>query len=725
VLVPSPVAEDATASAAGSLARKVFDGVKTDHPAAAWDPAGWANHVARVLALVEASGHHVTFREVLALAAAVGIELRDNDVEARERRAFGSLFGAPGSRSATVPSLTALRRTLVRLDPARAAHPELDAGFSQGDRRDGAVRERWARALTGPPGAHPTAAFLGLCVDGNAPAKGTVCAALSALGSGRFNGKAEPGLLPLTSSVHPGTVRGGTQALRGVIDLTRAVVEPASEGVGAYIEPGLRCPALVVAPPGADRRKAPRLRLDLELYEMMGRAASGAGVDREALGPRVAQVDAWFDALSASWDGVLQHRPVEGMVTFQTLLGEAGQAPIALRPSARGKSVAVASAPEVGAPPLSALQALELAHLSKVLVTPAACASALLRWAGFSPEPHAKVRAASPVERDAGGAPRVARVGKRSDLKSPMFPWSTHTLALALKPDGTVDTKDWDALASVLGAALARSLGLDDAKVDGRGALRAAWKADEVHFDLNLSGRLVHQWLGQGIDGLQLEQVEGGPLERDGLTLRPRVVCDLLAGDVPFPHTHRWWLLGTWAAWALLLDAMGEARGVPKPLVLPRAPESDVGAGLRAYERVRDGWWKGEESRESVVWAGQAAGFLQPTQAHKHVELLMEGPLLDVVQLVARKVDRDVEGRPERRTVRALEQGLLDAGLYLQPPGETVRGRLPKGSLEQDAPASAAFGGLLRSTLQRLGMLDAASDGATLFRAPWGGEDGR
>jgi hypothetical protein len=161
---------------------------------------------------------------------------------------------------------------------------------------------------------------------------------------------------------------------------------------------------------------------------------------------------------------------------------------------------------------------------------------------------------------------------------------------------------------------------------------------------------------------------------------------------------------------------------VQAPVLLPLVREARKGsAGVAAYESVRDAWWKGDQRRDSVVLAGQAAGFLQPAQAITHVDLLMDGPLLDVLQIVAHSVDRDGEERPERRTVRALEGALLEAGLYLQPPGEDVQHRVPARTMTLEAPASPAFGELLRAALLRLGMLDAASDGVTLFRPPWRG----
>ncbi len=280
----------------------------------------------------------------------------------------------------------------------------------------------------------------------------------------------------------------------------------------------------------------------------------------------------------------------------------------------------------------------------------------------------------------------------------------------------------------MLGATLAKTLGLTDPTVDWRGALRAAWRDDETDFDRHPSGRLVHRWLDHGIDGLQLEGVPVARFQRPSTSapVRLRGVHDLLAEEVPFPRSQRWWLLGTWAAWALLLDALRDVHDRPHPVMLPAVQ----GDGVTAYVSVRDAWWKGDKGKDEkrinpLRWAGQASGFLQPPRATKNIDLPLDGPLLDVLLVVAHTVDRDGDGRPEHRTVRALERALLDAGLYLQPPGQKVNHRVPAGALAWEAPPCAAFGELLRATLQRMGMLDAASDGATLFRAPWQRRDER
>jgi hypothetical protein len=738
VLVPAHTAASEGASAAGRLAHRVFAEVAREHPSARWDAARWARDVARVLALVEASGHHVTFREVVGLAAAVGLDLRHDLASEQPEEALATLFAAQGSRGAGVPSLTALRRVLVRLDPARASSPALDIKHHTAAARDQEVRAAWIDQLAGP--THPEAMFLRLC--GSVPKETTDAAredaaeivrtALSRLAWGRDPRTTEPGLLPLTTSVHPGTVRGGMKALRGVLDLTRARIESRAESAGRYVEAGMRCPALVIDTPskgGDPPHGAPRLQLDLELFQVLRRAATRATVDRATLGPRIAQVDAWFDALAADWAGELRASPPEGMVTVQSFLG-AGD-PIALRPS--GQGAAVAWEPTVTTPAFASATAAMDALFSdakqspRVLLTPAACASALLRWAGLIPQPPTGVgvpaQAQRDTVRDASGAPRVAKVGRyRADLTSALYPWSVHTLSMAFRGDGLGHGGVWSNVSPTLGATLARHLGLEEVEADWRGALRAAWRADEGDFDQHPSGRLVHQWLRRGVDGLQLASVEGRAVPRRPASLRQRVVFDLLSDGVPFPRTHRWWLLGTWAAWVLFLDATGESRGVQAPVLLPLVRDARKGsAGVAAYESVRDAWWKGDQRRDSVVLAGQAAGFLQPAQAITHVDLLMDGPLLDVLQIVAHSVDRDGEERPERRTVRALEGALLEAGLYLQPPGEDVQHRVPARTMTLEAPASPAFGELLRAALLRLGMLDAASDGVTLFRPPWRG----
>jgi hypothetical protein len=203
---------------------------------------------------------------------------------------------------------------------------------------------------------------------------------------------------------------------------------------------------------------------------------------------------------------------------------------------------------------------------------------------------------------------------------------------------GGVDQKVWASVSPMLGATLAKTLGLTDPTVDWRGALRAAWRDDETDFDRHPSGRLVHRWLDHGIDGLQLEGVPVARFQRPSTSapVRLRGVHDLLAEEVPFPRSQRWWLLGTWAAWALLLDALRDVHDRPHPVMLPAVQ----GDGVTAYVSVRDAWWKGDKGKDEkrinpLRWAGQASGFLQPPRATKNIDLPLDGPLLDVLLVVA------------------------------------------------------------------------------------------
>ncbi|MBK6534813.1 MAG: hypothetical protein IPF99_36330 [Deltaproteobacteria bacterium] len=692
MLVPATMTATAEGSPAGRLARKIFVEVARELAVSiGWDAEAWGTDVARVLALAEACGHHVTFREILSLAAAVGLALRDNPSEERPAKALAALFCAKDSRSASVPSLAALRRVLQRIDPARAAHPTIDVLHREGAARDRAVREQWLRGLSREE--HCEARFLRLCEGAKGKdaeqAERAVRVALARLdwkGDPRMS-ESDP-LLPLTTAVHPGTTRDEALALRGVLDLASARIESDHGSQGEFIGDGLRTPALVVDVPKG--RVAPRLALDLEMLQMLRRAAEGTRLDRAALGPRVAQVDAWLDALAAAWEDALGQQTTQGLVTFQSFLG--GGEPIALRPSKGGQAAKWhGDAAATGYPSVEA--ALGDLRDKKVLLSPGACASALLRWAGLIPQNPGAPRAATSLEQEASGAP-PATVQRSSDgLMRPLFPWSTATLGLAMAKSGGVDQKVWASVSPRLGATLAQTLGLTDPTVDWRGALRAAWRDDERDFDRHPSGRLVHRWLDHGIDGLQLGSVPGSRFPRPlpVAPVRLRGVHDLLAEEVPFPRSQRWWLLGTWAAWALLLDALRDVHKCPDPVMFP----SVQGDGAPAYQRVRDAWWKGDKRIDPLRWAGQASGFLQPPRATKHIDMPLDGPLLDVLLVVAHTVDRDGDGRPEHRTVQALEQALLKAGLYLQPPGEKVQDRVPAGALVWEAPPSVEFGRLL------------------------------
>lgn len=728
VLVPGP---GDSSSCAADVTRAVLAKVHKQS-GATWNASEWADHVARVLSLAEASGHHVTFREVLALSAAVGEALSQNDPPQARR----VLFMERGVASS--PSLKPLGMVLRRLDPAKVPNLEVDVTEWDAADRDSNVRKRalenLAAAFAGSEPAqglpYRTAGlFLSVCrhVTSNATADvesalKSVFRGLARIAWGARDGNADLDVLPLTSPVHPGTTPGGTRVLRGALSVDSARFVADSTDHGEFIERGLTLPALVIL--RADSQDPPPLRLDLELFDMLARVGQDRHATAAWLGARVAQVNAWFDALVAHWEDALVVPSRAGLVAFQTFLGDAP--PLALKPSRAGAPQQYDRA----LTPATADGVLVQARANNIVLTPSACASALLRWAGFVASPVAFDGALTSVEREALGAASIPRLMRRSDLKSPAFPWSSHTLGLAVDRHDKVLAKgsEWETFSLRLGAACAAALGFYDGDpLAWRGALRAAWSDDEDRFDTHPSARLIHQRLGAGVDGHQLDQVDGVPPPTVA-DVRRGVVADLLSIEhpPPFSRPSRWWLLGTWASWWLMLDGL---RVVHKRKEVPvLLPWVDDRRGADEYERVRAAWFAPgtkPPELEAVQMLAQGAGWCSPASAISRFDLHLDGPMLDLIKLVAWNVHRAGDGRPDQRTLTRLQDALLDAGLYARPPGRAITDRVPAGALAFSSPESMAFDVALRTTLHRLAMLDTASDGITLFNMPWGKEADR
>ena len=139
---------------------------------------------------------------------------------------------------------------------------------------------------------------------------------------------------------------------------------------------------------GRYKQRAARLRLDLDLFDKISLIGRDRHADVALLGPRAVQVTAWFDALVAAWADEIARPTPAGVVVFQTFLGAGrGERPVALRPSTTGANVKPDDAEPGHREPL---EVLIKAARERVVVTPSACASALLRWAGIAPLPVAR-----------------------------------------------------------------------------------------------------------------------------------------------------------------------------------------------------------------------------------------------------------------------------------------------------------------------------------------------
>ena len=741
VLVPAPGEGDAVGeSCAAMLAGRVLEQVRAQLSGPSWDSGKWATRLAQVLALVEASGHHVTFREILALAATVGNALRaapdQSDPEAALAALFLDLKGSPPP-----PSLVPLALLLRRLDPNRVPSPQADLDESSAIARDARVRREALETLASAFLAEPSpqkasyesaGAFLSLCkqlaardrcVLDDATKSRTAFHGLARIAwGGRISDTdVQTDVLPVTAPVHPG---GSVALARGLrvglsIGQCRLVRDPPAKS--EYVEEGMTLPSLVIENSRSDAEE-PRLRLDLELFDKLVRLGNDRYADIQLLGPRLTQINAWFDSLLAVWG----RAPTSGIdldvVTFQTFLGAGGsERPVALRPS----GPAPHAKPSDAIPSkVDLLTVLGAAKELNIIITPAACASALIRWAGYEPAVGADVREnADDLHRQALGAMGPKRLRKRSSLLVPAFPWSPYMLGVALRQDGKLDwANPWRELGSDLGAACAQALGLcGGMEQHWRRALRQAWAEDESDFDTHPSARLAHQWLNVGASGQQLLPEMASDVDlRFAASIRDKLVADLLlpGATLPFSRPLRWWLLGTWASWWLMLEALGKAHGLTSPPVfLPYVSER---VGQEEYRSLIEKWF-GDTSAdlESVKLLAQASQWLTPPGAITRFDLLLDGPLLDIVRLCAWHIDIEGRGRSDRRTNAELQKTLLCAGLYVSPPGEVIVDRVPLHSLQYESPDSPSYHAALLRALQRLAMLDAASDGETLFRAPW------
>jgi len=548
-------------------------------------------------------------------------------------------------------------------------------------------------------------------------------------------------IMPLTTPVQPGSdPQGRWRVLRAAIGLDRArfvadVVDP-----GPHIERGLTMPALrFEGPPG--HPPSPRLDLDLELFETLSRIGRMTRVGGGELGSRETQVQTWIDGVVAGWERALKERRT-GFVVFQTLIGDSPVEPVALRPprpgpdSDRVRSTverAAATRGEAGSTPIDAARKLwpsSTQGTRSIASTPSAFASGLLHWAGFRglgaaastarrlDRREGKARAL----REALGCSLSSRIRRRVPIV-PAFPWSVGMLDVALRGDVSTSFDE----GSLLGAAAASALGVD--ADPWRGALRRAWARDEEHFDHHPTSLLAHQWLGEGLGGRQLLAFLDDPpatVDPDD-DLRQRVLATLLADDPPFTRTHRWWLIGGWAAWWTWLDVLSafhdrNPRPDERPVLLPRVD----GDASEVYKRCFDHWFpmnwrKGDPADRDpgpLVALGLASGFLQPVSAWTRFELRLSG-LQDLVRMLALRICQD-HPDPTDRTVARLQAHLLDCGLWLRGKGGApVRDRMPPGAMVSEEPPGQAYDHALMRMLASIGLLDTGSDGATLIRAPW------
>ena len=805
VLVPAPAsgAENPIRKAlAWKVARNVFRALESElhgeKRETAWAVDEWADFSSVALAVVEATGHHVTFREALAHAAMVAEELRLATDDKHPAQALAVLF-ADGS---TPPSLRQLVSKLRRIDPARIATPEHDGGHATARERDAFVRREAWQQLTAfyhgdidrpdfPLPFRYGVSFLQICRELGAlrselistknrlrklvegPGKRMQIRAnirnvergLLEISHARLDLKTEAqdgkrlfrGLtsvawdsdrgalrsevLPLTTPIQPGTGAGidSWRVLRAAISIEKAGLVTGTRDMGDLIEGGLSLPSLVLdGPDGAP--PSPSLRLDLELFELLARMGEHGQGTRAELGQRQAQVLAWLDGVVAGWkDALVEART--GFVVFQTLLGgRTREDPVPLRPPKPGPDRTLTT--EERTKKESTVQLLQACwpHRAKrghesVALTPAACASALLRWAGFVPDRLGHQPGHHSALREALGAGSVRSIRRRTRFLAPAFPWSGFMLGMALQgraPSIVLPSESgsyWAQIGPRVGEACARVLGLHRNSLVWKRALRTTWANDEPAFDEHPSALLAHQWIGGGLEGRQLGQYTGATVlpDRQSSDIRMSVVASLLdPATIPFSPEERWWLLGTWACWWLMLDGLREIHCIlGTPLVLPLVGED---GGLE-YAKAHDRWFHPRHldgqragALEAVAAIGQATGFLRPSNAVTNFDLLLHGPTLDVVQLVAREVYRDTQGNPTNRTVTMLQDKLLAAGLYSQRGELAVTDRMPIGSLTGEAPVSTEFDAALRRALQSLALLDEASDGATLIHAPWSEE---
>ena len=767
-LVPGPGGRVEEAPASRLLLALLRYAFEDTEPTPLWSPDAWAGRISVALAMLEASGHHVTFREVTALGAEVARALRSGESEA-----WMALFHeAHGSQT-----LLRVRSLLRRLDPARVATPEIDTGFSTLETRDHAVREAaWDQLVLlfrsqsdeVPRLPYQSAVpFLRLC-ERIGEANRRAVAVVRSLGDletaeqqlasvleetadklrrctvpadpvelqGLFRGLArvawgaEAGtlshdVLPLATPVQPGTAIGTARwrVLRAAVGLDRAQFSVRTVDAGPWVERALVLPDLVIGgPPGLG--ETPPLRLDLDLFDLLSRI--GDSNHPAELGNRSHQVAAWLESVVKTWESAWSETR-NGFVVFQTLIdGSDTRESVPLRPPRHGAEFGelrpedapvgkVLSVLNGFWPPRSRPE-LNLA------VTPGACANALLVWAGLAPaDSEPQIQHGTPgALREALGNGNLETLRSRTRYRTLAFPWSTHFLALVVDSDDRPDRRVEEVAA--LGASLARAL-----RIDGRwrAGLRGAWARDEVELDSHPTSLLVHDWLSVGAAGVQLAELgtEKAPDPAPDSTFQD--LLGRLLGPVPFSSSERWWLIGTLAAWALFNEGVREHHEVATaPLWLPAV---DAARPRAAYEANLWGWLsrRGDAERpkgeiDAIAALGQAAGFLTPAPLLRRLNLSVSaGPgLVDLIRLAAWRV---CDGRPEERTVERLQERLLQLGLFVRTGGAPVADRLPPGSSHVDTPESGAFEDALRAQLVSLSLLDTASDGASLIRSPWDG----
>ena len=772
-LVPGPAAPGSPVSSPHALARTLSERIfrrASEESGRIFPVARWADRVCITLAMVEGSGHHVTFREVGALAALVALALiaYSEPEEAALRALFLDL--------APPQALHGLAAKLRRTDPARVATPEEDGKHGSSQTRDAVVRAENLDLLLDlfrgvPPARQPRLPyrhgvhFLRLCgalagansantvplrkitelrttspaladalagaslrfaesaVPADREAYGALLVGLSRIAWSSPGRGSDRDALPLTSALQPGSTAGVQRwrVLRAALGLESFRFAAHTSDPGAWVEAGLLLPELrVIAPVGAT---PPGLRLDLELFELLARAGESAN-GLPSLGAREGQLRGWLEGIASAWEPVLA-RPTEGFIVYQTLIraGTDRRDSVPLRPPQQGvppEPLAEIPACREVLPVLSALW-----RAPPIAVTPSACAAALLLWAGVRPPEHLQP---SVVDRGAAaealGAGTLPGLRAFRNLRSACFPWSTWTLGLTLLPAGERLVARYEVPALLdLGTACAGALGLTDAWAPW---LRAAWARDESRLDDHPSSLLAHQWLQVGAGRIQLSawtQESIPPCVGDRWL---EVAAWLLSPNANVTATERWSLLGTWAAWRVFLEGLRAWHAHPSlPLILPRVG----GDGQSDYERVRDAWLFAKHTEradkavlEAVVAVGQASSFVRAPTLKTRVDLPLSGPggLVDIVRIAAGHLVRTVS-RPDGRRVDALQDILLDFGLYTHRGGARVDERLPAGTIARASPVSERFEAALRACLEAEGLLDAASDGAALVRDPWPG----
>ncbi len=720
----------------------------------------WARRIAIALAMVEASGHHVTFRESMALGASVVAALAKS-----EQAAWSTLFHE-GKGPQTLQRIQPLLR---RMDPARVATPQFDLRFKKQSDRDFAVRkDGWDKLVDlfcGIGGELPilpyasAVHFLDLCkqvgaanraavnalrtlaklkesskplaelfartqnelVESSVPFAGNeqdssdLFRGLSRVAWGASGGALSHDVLPLASPLQPGTSRGANRwrVLRAAIGLEQARFRVKTLDPGEYVECGLVLPELVMDGP-AHLPASPPMRLDLEIFDLLSRI--GRGHHPPELGNRGPQVAGWLEAVVRTWESAW-NTPQSGFVVYQTLINEqTSKRSVPLRPPKPGEQPSgeplLCTNVESINDFLLELWPITSNEKQNLAITPAACANALLVWSGFAPSkkcPAGNTEAIFDL-RDALGNGHLHTLHRRTRYRTIAFPWSNHLIGRGLQSDGSFG--DLRKETSTLGACIARALGLDE---HWKESICAAYAEDEPELDTHPSSLLVHDWLGVGAAGIQLGDYPRSSAPKGGNALQQ--VLSALLGRVPFSGTERWWLVGVLSAWALMGEAVRELHERhQRPVWLPAAAS---GAGQSAYQRTIDGWLlNNKRNANHAIAIGQASGFLSPPSLPRNFQMSLSScpGIVDLVRLAAWQV---CASPAAERTVEGLQRFLLDIGLYTLNGGVEVRERLPEGAISTEAPDSHLFDADLRERLVALSLLDVGSDGANLIRSPW------